>query len=176
MHVSVSGLRAQKSTFFGPGPALDFSRNGLRTSIFGALARTCLTAHAENRDIGITSAKTFFLTRTQKLPNSLHVLFGPSQLLATAHGTGHHHQSCCVANCKTLLLSPLALVHNSLLPDPPGLRGLLVASSPLISSGPAAKQPKPTPSPVGPKLLFNFLLEVRTFEDIYFLDPNLRSR
>ena len=30
MHVSVSGLRAQKSTFFGPGPALDFSRNGLR--------------------------------------------------------------------------------------------------------------------------------------------------
>ena len=31
MHVSVSGLRAQKSTFFGPGPALDFSRNGLRS-------------------------------------------------------------------------------------------------------------------------------------------------
>ena len=33
MHVSVSGLRAQKSTFFGPGPALDFSRNGLRRTL-----------------------------------------------------------------------------------------------------------------------------------------------
>ena len=41
MHVSVSGLRAQKSTFFGPGPALDFSRNGLRRR------DACMSASAE---------------------------------------------------------------------------------------------------------------------------------
>ena len=44
MHVSVSGLRAQKSTFFGPGPALDFSRNGLRKLLLSNISPTLKTS------------------------------------------------------------------------------------------------------------------------------------
>ena len=59
MHVSVSGLRAQKSTFFGPGPALDFSRNGLRISDGAPIIGVCLRYLNIVHTFGISSVIFF---------------------------------------------------------------------------------------------------------------------